>query len=479
MDRAASTVTPTSASGRERVASPGVRLTDLLAEPQLGLVCLVSGSDPDHVIRWTHATELVDASTYLRADELVCTVGSALNDESATQRFVDAVRESNAAGICFGLGDVYDETPRALVTACDAAQLSLITAPHGMPFRRISEFLAKRHSFAEDAERRRTESVVAELLSGIRRHLALAELLEVAATHLDGRVELTESGKLLAVAGQTRGRQIVAVGLDGLTVTWTGPAPAVTESLLETVGRLLDMSRHGRDVEEDLRRERTGELLNLVAQRLASPAPLEDVVRHSGLTPQHVVFSAWPSGAARLLSRSLTDVPAVLGDTPTSAILMTAADDVVRQLAKDLGLTCGYSRAVPLSESARALGEATAAFNLAQRRGTSVGPNGLTTIEGLLAQQPPDRLAPFVDRLLEPLLRSDRERRTSYIETLRTYLAKNGSVIDTARVDFLHVNTVRHRLERIRDLSGRDPFDTHDRIDLVVALWAHDHRDGG
>ena len=61
--------------------------------------------------------------------------------------------------------------------------------------------------------------------------------------------------------------------------------------------------------------------------------------------------------------------------------------------------------------------------------------------------------------------------------TLRSYFDNNGSLVDTARAEFLHVNTVRHRLERIRELTGRDPFDLHDRIDLVIALWAHDHRD--
>jgi DNA-binding PucR family transcriptional regulator len=132
---------------------------------------------------------------------------------------------------------------------------------------------------------------------------------------------------------------------------------------------------------------------------------------------------------------------------------------------------------VALADSVRALGEARAAFDLAQRRGSLIGPDDLTTLEGLLAQQPPERLAPFVDRLLEPLLASDGRRRTSYVATLRSFLANRSSLTETARTEFLHVNTVRHRLERVRALTGRDPLDPDDRADLVIALWAHDHRD--
>ena len=105
-----------------------------------------------------------------------------------------------------------------------------------------------------------------------------------------------------------------------------------------------------------------------------------------------------------------------------------------------------------------------------------VGPAGLLSLEGLLEQQPAARLEPFVDQLVGPLLASDADRGTEHIATLRSFLATNGSLQATAREQYLHVNTVRHRLARVRDLTGRDPLVFADRVALAIALWAYDRR---
>jgi DNA-binding PucR family transcriptional regulator len=158
-------------------------------------------------------------------------------------------------------------------------------------------------------------------------------------------------------------------------------------------------------------------------------------------------------------------------------VAITATADQVRAAAEQLGVACGLSRPVPLADSARGLGEARAAFEMARRDGGCVGPEGLTSLDGLLEQQPPDRLRPFVDQLLGPLLASDARRGTAYVPTLATYLRNDGSLTATARAEFLHVNTVRHRLERVRLLTGRDPFAFDDRVALAIALWAYENLD--
>ena len=68
----------------------------------------------------------------------------------------------------------------------------------------------------------------------------------------------------------------------------------------------------------------------------------------------------------------------------------------------------------------------------------------------------------------------DRLHRGRLLETLRTFLRLGGSLQETARVLYLHVNTVRHRLRRIAELTGRDPAVFDDRIALAIALWTFD-----
>lgn len=44
---------------------------------------------------------------------------------------------------------------------------------------------------------------------------------------------------------------------------------------------------------------------------------------------------------------------------------------------------------------------------------------------------------------------------------------------------FLHTNTVRHRLARIHEITGRDPLNFDDQTAFAIGLRAHDRSSGG
>jgi purine catabolism regulator len=54
--------------------------------------------------------------------------------------------------------------------------------------------------------------------------------------------------------------------------------------------------------------------------------------------------------------------------------------------------------------------------------------------------------------------------------TLESYLNNNGSVAAVAEELTLHRNTVRYRLAQITELTGYDPAQTQDRVQLWLAL---------
>ncbi len=66
----------------------------------------------------------------------------------------------------------------------------------------------------------------------------------------------------------------------------------------------------------------------------------------------------------------------------------------------------------------------------------------------------------------------DRQRGTQHVRTLRAFLSCNGSLSDTAKELYLHTNTVRHRLSRIHEITGRDPLQHNDLTAFVIGLWA-------
>jgi PucR family transcriptional regulator, purine catabolism regulatory protein len=91
---------------------------------------------------------------------------------------------------------------------------------------------------------------------------------------------------------------------------------------------------------------------------------------------------------------------------------------------------------------------------------------GLT---GLLAAVSDERLVDYSRRHLGPLVQHDTARKGSLVPTLRAYL-ETGEQQEAAKRLRVHPNTLRYRLDRIREISGVDLEDPETRLNLAVAL---------
>ena len=123
---------------------------------------------------------------------------------------------------------------------------------------------------------------------------------------------------------------------------------------------------------------------------------------------------------------------------------------------------------------AGALHEAGSARRLAALRGTTalsvVTSDEVASHELLLATVPGSVLRSFRDRLLGPLLAYDDRHRAELLPTLREFLACSGSWNACAAKMYVHVNTVRYRIRRIEELTGRDLSCLDDQVDFFLAL---------
>ena len=72
----------------------------------------------------------------------------------------------------------------------------------------------------------------------------------------------------------------------------------------------------------------------------------------------------------------------------------------------------------------------------------------------------------LVDRIARPL----EEASGSLLETVDTFLEVGGVLETCARKLFVHPNTVRYRLKRTTELTGRNPSDARDALVLRIAL---------
>jgi purine catabolism regulator len=91
---------------------------------------------------------------------------------------------------------------------------------------------------------------------------------------------------------------------------------------------------------------------------------------------------------------------------------------------------------------------------------------GLT---GLLAAVTDERLVDYSRRHLGPLVDHDAARKGSLVATLRAYL-ETGEQQQAAKRLRVHPNTLRYRLDRIREIGGVDLEDPETRLNMAVAL---------
>lgn len=446
---------------RPQQAAPTLR--DLFDAPGLGLsVPDSSAQDLDRAISWAHTTEMRDPSRYLRGGELVCTVGLSLHTPQDCEAFAESLARAGAAGVCFGVGDGHDNVPAALLVQCRRRGLPVLVAPPSVPFSQVNRFVAEFWLGSEIAVARATNALVPELLSSLRRHESPRQLLDGAGQTLGCYFLLEPPG-----TGDGDG---VTVDVPGLgTLVWVGRGERPEPALLNLIARFVRAAQGERDIEAALARERVGQLLSLVERRMLLPDALSQLLPWAGFSGGELTCSAWPAGAGALLSMAFPE--ALIGDAPDLCLMLTVG---ALEISEELALPSGHSAPVPLTDIGSAIAQARIALDLAQHRGGRVGPDQLSTLESLLEQLPIAALAPFRQQLIAPLADLDTHRGTQHIRTLRVFLAANGSLSETAKELYLHTNTVRHRLARIQEITGRDPLQHNDLTAFAIGLQAYD-----
>jgi Purine catabolism regulatory protein-like family/PucR C-terminal helix-turn-helix domain len=95
---------------------------------------------------------------------------------------------------------------------------------------------------------------------------------------------------------------------------------------------------------------------------------------------------------------------------------------------------------------------------------------GLGSVELLLATAPAEARQAFRASLLSPLLDYDADHGTELVRTLQVFLDCSGSWTKAAEAMFVHVNSLRYRMRRVEELTGRDLGSLADQAALLLAL---------
>ncbi|MFD0495052.1 MULTISPECIES: PucR family transcriptional regulator ligand-binding domain-containing protein [Streptomyces violaceusniger group] len=172
-------------------------------------------------------------------------------------------------------------------------------------------------------------------------------------------------------------------------------------------------------------------------------------------------------------SDGATDHPDTEG-VQADTLLAAVREPLARGLAGDGRLTLGVSAAVHSADGLRgALEEARHARRVAAARPGRVcaaGHQELASHVLLLPFVPDDVRRAFTARLLDPLREYDLRHRAELIPTLEAFLDCDGSWTRCAARLHLHVNTLRYRIGRIEQLTGRELSRLEDKLDFFLAL---------
>jgi Purine catabolism regulatory protein-like family/PucR C-terminal helix-turn-helix domain/GGDEF-like domain len=218
-----------------------------------------------------------------------------------------------------------------------------------------------------------------------------------------------------------------------------------------------------------------------LAEELAGPDADGAVV--AALGEQIIVLVPLPAPAAGGTQPGDAEAPeqTAASGTPAAhafAARLRAAQPVLECDRARIRVSVGVSApAEGVAALAGALHEAQSARRLATiRAGTGAGAVSVVTSdevashELLLASVPGSVLRSFRDRLLGPLVAYDERHRAELLPTLREFLACSGSWHACAAAMYVHVNTVRYRIRRIEELTGRDLSSLDDQVDFFLAL---------
>lgn len=537
-----------------------MRLTDLLAAPELGIRALHGDAqDLARPLGWIYTTDLPDPSRYLTPGQTLMTGMMWRTGPGDSDPFVRRLVESGAAALIVGEA-LFDFVPEDVVAACRRWSLPLLAVPASVSFAQVTEFVA-----GQQAQRRlgrltdgliRQRQLLAEMAAG----QTLDELVRRIAreTGLSCRV-LTSTGRQIAsstaplaepdvdlLVGQALAAQRFPTRVSTATGSGTAflvspasqhralawfviadlpgnrpadrPEPGEDPDTVDPFNELAAIAAlERRRTEEPIRarRELTDQVITLLdedAERPEIPILLRqlglDLTRPTVAVVAQAIGSTTPLGlVGSLLGEAVSHLstPVVGSDAQGLAVALVSmpgagpdsdqenpagtagsiAADTVRRALLRLGpalpgirLDVGVSRPTEPAGLAGALRAARYARLLASGRPGDPADRGVRVASGdratsaiMLLSAVPDRLRrSFATAVLQDVVEYDRRTGADLVVTLRAFLDANGSWSRTAQRLHLHLNTVRYRIARVEELTGRDLSRMDDRADVYLAL---------
>ena len=459
---------------------------------------------------------------------MLLTTGMGVGKTPARQRaYLERLRAADLAGLGFGTGFSFRSVPRALAEAANRAAFPIFEVPYDVPFIAITEavftrLVAEQYDLLSrslEAEHTLTRAVLeGRGIDGVVDALTSATLGWALLVDLHGRVisaapssarhraesvwaelqspraesqrfslTVVDGGHHIAIQPVTAQGRVEAFLAVGKREVLTQFDRIVSSHALALLALELAKQRAVSDAERRLK----GDLLDQILRGTLAPGESRQAMERLGFDLARPVAAAVFAGTESP-ERLATACEEVLARQTTAFLALPRADVVIAVLqpegsgflaplrdsiaARSAGaVMAGGGSLVPFERLMQGLREARYALQLCRSDGRLQAEFAdLGTYQLLLSLQDPDALRTFADSVLTPLDQYDGMHGTELVSSLRAFLERNARWESAAKDLFVHRHTLRYRMRKVEELTGRSLSSARDRMEFFLALRARD-----
>ncbi|WP_411348244.1 PucR family transcriptional regulator [Paenibacillus sp. WLX2291] len=491
----------------------GITVRELLQIPPLQSARLISGERGlDRAVQSIDIIEAPDLTDWVKEGVLLMTTAYALRQQPS--RLVDMIQSltrGQAAGLAIKSEQFVQAIPQEALQMSEQYGLPLIELPLDIPYTDITQAVMEQVLDRQASMLRRSDEVYRKLTMMVLENIGIQAVNDHVSDLLKAPVAVIDNAGVTIVASPAGWNYHQAAH----PLSWNINVDRRTVArLIVDKERLDDMEEIGveqarlvlalelmrnkiiEDTENRLRGNFIDELMTPPApprheveqrgrQLGMNPAQLWEVAVIEGqiapeeewinelLEPEATTYGVRPHVEFRSNRAVLfLPTPAADGENGITRQELIPWTDIVGNWLNDrqgklTGYRAGIGRPTWLWDMHESYSEARHALTISRRLsgGGPVTAYKDVEIYHLLRGTVDERgFGELFDRKLGKLKQYDEEHNSDLLRTLFFYLETRGSLLDTARQLFIHRNSVKYRLERIRDITGFDLNDPHEQF---------------
>ena len=392
-----------------------LKLKDLFQLPHMKDLKLVAGATGmDRTLHWVHVVELPDVMHWILGGELLFMTGIGIRDNLAQlPRIVEACAQRKVAGLVLNVGPYIPATPPEVIELAEQLGFPLFELPWEVKLVEVTKEICN-HIMSQQVEEKSIQDILESILYG---DCSQPDLLTSRAALYD--YDLAKPHRVLFVR-------------------YGGSLPTVTANLAIEQKVLEDKLQLQQIVNDTFRRVGKKVLSTARSDRLTLLVPSDGSMQEA----QQVESIA--QLILQMVQDKLKPMQVHIGwGSPFDQLPAAKQSLEQAELALKVAMTSGKKRYFGYES----LGFYKVLFNVSNRK----------------------ELESFRSEVLGPLNEYDKRHGGELLPTLTAFLEDTENLSIVADRLHIHRNTLRYRLQKVEEITGRNLGDTQDRMHLFFA----------